>query len=83
VEHSTIRSAATAKKVSDFPGTAAQANAVAVQPDRNIVVAGQYVSGQNQWGLLYSFALVRYLNNGNEDASFGSGGRVYLSADAQ
>ena len=70
------------KQVSNFPTTAAQGNSVTVQRDSSIVVAGQYVSGQNQWGLLYSFALVRYLKNGPEDPNFGSGGRVYLSADA-
>ncbi len=46
-------------------------NAVALQPDGKILVAGQTHNGSN-----YDFALARYLANGTLDTSFGSGGKV-------
>jgi uncharacterized delta-60 repeat protein len=57
-----------------FSGSLAFAEAVAVQPDGKIVVAGQ-VQNPN----FDVFALVRYNSNGSLDARFGSGGRVITS----
>lgn len=51
------------------------ANAIAVQPDGKIVVAGSAV----MMGTGQDFALVRYLPDGTLDASFGDGGRVTTS----
>ncbi|MFT3820652.1 MAG: hypothetical protein QM750_24055 [Rubrivivax sp.] len=52
-----------------------EAQAVAVQPDGKILVAGS--SDQGATG--YDFALARYHADGTLDASFGSGGRVTTS----
>ena len=53
----------------DF-GPGSQANAIAIQPDGKVVVAGQAgVSGDD-------FALARYTVDGRLDPSFGSGGEV-------
>jgi uncharacterized delta-60 repeat protein len=49
------------------------ANAVAFQPDGNIVAAGQ---ANNNGGLPYTFALARYTSTGLLDGTFGSGGKV-------
>ena len=48
-----------------------QANAIALQPDGRIIVAGQSFTGAS-----YDFALVRYAANGSLDPTFGSGGKV-------
>ena len=45
--------------------------AVAIQPDGKIVVAGTSFNGST-----YVFALARYSTNGDLDPTFGSGGRV-------
>ena len=55
----------------DIAGTHDVPNAIAVQPDGRILLAGYYHSGGNE-----QFALVRYLADGALDASFGSGGMV-------
>lgn len=50
------------------------ANAMAVQPDDKIVLAGQsYSSGS---GPSYSLAMARYNTDGSLDTTFGSGGKV-------
>ncbi|HZE84496.1 MAG TPA: T9SS type A sorting domain-containing protein [Puia sp.] len=56
-----------------------QADAIAVQSDDGkIVVAGQYKSGANGFGDLFSFAVVRYTKTGGLDPDFGAGsGKVY------
>jgi uncharacterized delta-60 repeat protein len=61
------------KVVTSFPGGAASAFAVAVQPNGRIVAGGDLSppSGTNQ-----VFALARYLRGGQLDPSFGSDGRV-------
>jgi uncharacterized delta-60 repeat protein len=57
----------------DFPGLAAVASSVVIQPDGKIVVAGGAFP-------LFTFAgdfkVVRYNSNGSLDTSFGSGGIV-------
>ena len=73
------------KVVTDFFGDEDRANAVALQPDGKIVVAG-YETGQsfykygdvsfNASGYFHGFALVRYLPNGQLDTTFGIGGKV-------
>ncbi len=56
----------------DNGGRSDEAQAVAVQPDGKILVAGS--SDQGAGG--YDFALARYHPDGTLDASFGRGGRV-------
>ncbi len=55
-------------------GSVAHAYAVAIQPDRKLVVAGTAYVGSN-----YAFALARYTEDGALDGSFGSGGIVTTS----
>jgi uncharacterized delta-60 repeat protein len=56
----------------DVSGSYDYANAVAVQPDGKIVVAGYADGGSFNW----DFALVRYNANGSLDTSFDSDGKV-------
>lgn len=59
-------------KVSTALGTGnSSAEAVAVQSDGKIVVAGSQFNGSN-----YDFAIVRYSTAGTLDATFGTGGKV-------
>jgi len=55
----------------DFAGLADSANAVVIQPDGKIVVAGQ---AQNASGT--DLALARYNVDGSLDSTFGSGGKL-------
>jgi uncharacterized delta-60 repeat protein len=55
-----------------FGGAEDRANAIAIQLDGKIVVAGHSVQG----GSGFDFAVARYLSNGSLDATFGTGGRV-------
>ncbi len=55
--------------VTGFPGGESFANALAIQPDGRIVVAGVADPGR--------FALARYLPDGSLDQSFGSEGKVF------
>lgn len=68
------------KVTTDFPGLAAVASAVVVQPDGKILVAGGAFP-------LFTFAgdfkLVRYNPNGSLDTTFGSGGIVTTSFQGQ
>ncbi len=57
----------------DFPGLAAVASSVAVQPDGKIVVAG---GAFPLFTFLGDFKVVRYNRNGSLDSSFGQGGVV-------
>jgi uncharacterized delta-60 repeat protein len=57
----------------DFPGLAAVASSVVVQPDGKIVVAG---GAFPLFTFLGEFKLVRYNPDGTLDATFGSGGIV-------
>lgn len=57
----------------DFPGLAAEASAVTVQPDGKILVAG---GAFPLFAFLGNFEIARYNPDGSLDASFGSGGIV-------
>ncbi len=58
-------------------GAVNQANAVRVQPDGKIVIAG---SSQDRNSISkYDFALARYNSNGTSDVSFGDQGKAFLS----
>jgi len=57
--------------LSSFPGESANANALAIQPDGRIVVAGSLATENTA-----RFALARYHGNGTLDAHFGAGGVV-------
>src|SRR5437773_2974827 len=61
------------KVQTDFPGLAAVASSVVVQPDGKIVVAG---GAFPLFTFLGDFKVVRYNSNGSLDASFGDGGIV-------
>lgn len=63
--------------VTDYSGQDESAFAVDVQTDGRIVVAGGSLSG----GPILGFKVVRYLQNGTLDSSFGVGGKVYESFD--
>src|SRR5205823_4094804 len=54
------------------------ANALAIQPDGKIVLAGSSDSGPNS-----DFALVRYNTNGTLDTSFGNMGKVITAVSSQ
>jgi uncharacterized delta-60 repeat protein len=60
------------KVVTDFFGRSGGANAIALQADGKMVVAGSALSAQGP----PDFALARYNSDGSLDGSFGSGGRV-------
>ncbi len=60
------------KVFTNFTGYSDQAKAVAIDANNNIVVAGHTLTDSTS----PMFALVRYTENGQLDASFGSGGRV-------
>jgi uncharacterized delta-60 repeat protein len=61
------------KVTTDVGGADDQANAVALQPDGKILVAGRAGNGRND-----DLAVVRYNADGSLDGSFGSGGKVQL-----
>jgi len=61
------------KVQTDFPGLAAVASSVVVQPDGKILVAG---GAFPLFTFLGDFKLVRYNSNGSLDTSFGDGGIV-------
>src|SRR4029078_3703199 len=61
------------KVQTDFPGLAAVASSVVIQPDGTIVVAGRAFP---LFTFLGDFKLVRYNSNGSLDTSFGDGGIV-------
>ncbi|HET8676489.1 MAG TPA: hypothetical protein VFO63_11915, partial [Blastocatellia bacterium] len=59
----------------DFFGGSDQVNAVALQPDGKIVVAGYTVSPSR----FTDFAFARYNSDGSLDSTFGVGGKVAVS----
>ncbi len=59
------------KVVTDLDGGQDYGNALILQPDGKIVVAGWAEVGSD-----YNFALARYASDGSLDSSFGSGGKV-------
>lgn len=61
------------KVFTNFTGYSDQAKAVAIDANNNIVVAGHTLTDSTNGQM---FALVRYTENGQLDASFGSGGKV-------
>jgi uncharacterized delta-60 repeat protein len=64
--------------VTDFSGNTDSANALLIQPDQKIVVAGQnkLVSLVDGGTVVEDFALVRYNVNGSLDPTFGNAGTV-------
>jgi uncharacterized delta-60 repeat protein len=60
------------KVITDFSGRSNGANAIALQADGRIVIAGSALSAAGP----PDFAVARYNSDGSLDASFGSGGRV-------
>ena len=64
----------------DFPGLAAVASSVLIQPDGKILVAG---GAFPLFTFLGDFELVRYNRNGSLDTSFGNGGIVTTSFPGQ
>src|SRR4029079_12955967 len=64
----------------DFPGLAAVASSVVIQPDGKIVVAG---GAFPLFTFLGDFKIVRYNPDGSLDESFGSGGIVTTSFPGQ
>ncbi len=63
--------------VASFPGASAEASAIFVQSDGNIVVAGSEVTP----GEAEDAAVAEFNANGTLDTSFGNGGEVTTSAD--
>jgi uncharacterized delta-60 repeat protein len=63
------------KVTTDFSNSVDHGNAVALQRDGRIVVAGSTIS-PNVISTQHDFALARYKIDGSLDASFGAGGRV-------
>ena len=65
------------KVATDFFGMEDEAQAVAIQPDGKIVVAGRAAIAAVTGGVLdFDFALARYNHDGSLDTGFGSGGKV-------
>ena len=62
------------KVITDFSGNSDFGNAMDIQPDGKIVVAGNSI-GDNSFAAS-DFALARYNPNGSLDTSFGVGGKV-------
>jgi uncharacterized delta-60 repeat protein len=68
------------KVTTDFPGLAAVASSVVIQPDGKILVAG---GAFPNFTFLGDFKLVRYNSNGSLDTTFGVGGIVTTSFPGQ
>jgi len=68
------------KVTTDFPGLAAVASSVVIQPDGKIVVVG---GAFPLFTFLGDFEVVRYNANGSLDTSFGNGGIVTTSFPGQ
>src|SRR5262249_46633697 len=66
------------KVTTDFGGSES-AQAVAVQPDGKVVVAGDFRTPS----LAEGFVLARYNADGSLDTSFGTGGKVFTSLAAE
>jgi uncharacterized delta-60 repeat protein len=64
--------------ITDFSGNTDSANALLIQPDQKIVIAGEnkLVSLVDGGTVVEDFALVRYNVNGSLDPTFGNGGKV-------
>lgn len=78
-EHLDITFGTNGKTLTDFTGGADVANALAIQPDGKIVVAGSAV---NTVTSDTDFGLARYNSNGTLDPSFGEGGKVITDVGA-
>ena len=68
------------KVTTDFPGLAAVASSVVIQPDGKILVAG---GAFPNFTFLGDFKIVRYNSNGSLDTTFGVGGIVTTSFPGQ
>ena len=68
------------KVTTDFPGLAAVASSVVIQPDGKILVAG---GAFPEFTFLGDFELVRYDPDGSLDTTFGAGGIVTTSFPGQ
>ncbi len=68
--------------ITDLGAAVDTATAVAIQPDGKIVVAGSTGDGlpENTTTVISDFALLRYLDDGRLDTSFGAGGRIITQA---
>ena len=64
-----------------FGDSASQANALVVQPDGKVIIAG--TTGVGTYSELNDFALLRYDATGHLDSSFGSGGKVRTHFDGE
>ena len=63
-------------KIVSQVGNDSKGNAIVIQPDKKILIAGDiYVGDEDGFGV-HSFGLLRYLPNGFPDSSFGIKGRV-------
>ena len=67
----------TSGKVSTIFGNSSEANSIAIQGDGKIVVAGVSCNGAD-----YDFAVARFTTEGSLDASFGSGGKLTTTFNA-
>ena len=68
------------KVSTDFGSTKDYANAIALQPDGKILVAGDFNYAATSSG---DFALARYTTAGALDTSFGTGGKVITSINSR
>ncbi|HEV7394868.1 MAG TPA: delta-60 repeat domain-containing protein, partial [Pyrinomonadaceae bacterium] len=66
----------TGKVITDFGATTDYGDAVVLQPDGKIVIAGTAIANYAAPDQRSNFALARYNANGSLDDSFGAGGRV-------
>jgi uncharacterized delta-60 repeat protein len=60
----------------DFAGNTDEAQAIVIQPDGRIVVAGTAALGSTPTTQETDFALARYNSNGTPDGGFGTGGKT-------
>jgi uncharacterized delta-60 repeat protein len=63
--------------ITDFSSEQEQAQAIAIQADGKIIVAGGTVASTTPLG----FKIVRYMPDGTLDSTFGTGGRVFENFD--
>jgi uncharacterized delta-60 repeat protein len=64
------------KVTTHFPGGDDAGNAVAIQPDGKIIVAGKTLGADPDHRFQFDFALARYNRDGTLDSTFGGDGKV-------